>query len=146
MAGEAVAGCPLCETPGGVPVARGPAWRVIRALDADFPAFYRVVWHAHVAEFSDLTPPERAACMEVVARVESVLRARLAPTKVNLAALGNQVPHLHWHVVARFDWDSHFPQPIWGERQREVAPAAAARLKLSLEALDDAVRAALAGA
>jgi diadenosine tetraphosphate (Ap4A) HIT family hydrolase len=146
MAADKVSGCELCEAPGGVPVARGTAWRVIRAVDADFPAFYRVVWNAHVAEFSDLSPPERAACMEVVARVESVLRARLAPTKVNLAAFGNMVPHLHWHVIARFDWDSHFPQPVWGTRQREVLPAAATRLKVPLEVLDDAVRAALAGA
>jgi diadenosine tetraphosphate (Ap4A) HIT family hydrolase len=131
------AGCELCEQPGGVPVASGPSWRVIRAIDADFPAFYRVV------EFSDLPPAERATCMDVVARVESVLRGRLSPTKVNLAALGNMVPHLHWHVIARFDWDSHFPQPIWGTRQREVTPSAVARLRLPLEALDDAVRAAV---
>lgn len=136
--------CELCEQPGGVPVASGPSWRVIRVADADFPAFYRVVWTAHVAEFTDLSPADRAVCMDVVARVESVLRGRLSPTKINLASLGNMVPHLHWHVIARFDWDSHFPNPVWGARQREVAPAAGARLKLSLEALDDAVRAAVA--
>lgn len=145
MAADKLPGCELCDTPGGVPVVQGAHWRVIRVVDADFPAFYRVVWTAHVAEFSDLSPTDRAACMEVVARVESVLRARLAPTKVNLAALGNMVPHLHWHVIARFDWDSHFPQPIWGVRQREVLPAASTRLKIPLEQLDDAVRAALAG-
>ncbi|ARN22243.1 HIT family protein [Piscinibacter gummiphilus] len=136
--------CELCEQPGGVPVASGPTWRVIRVADADFPAFYRVVWTAHVAEFTDLSPADRATCLDVVARVESVLRGRLSPTKINLASLGNMVPHLHWHVIARFDWDSHFPNPVWGARQREVAPAAAARLKLPLEVLDDAVRAAVA--
>ena len=46
------------------------------------------------------------------------LRARLAPAKINLASLGNLVPHLHWHVVPRFADDSHFPQPAWGPPQR----------------------------
>jgi len=140
-----VPGCELCEHTGGELVVSAAAWRVIRVRDADFPAFYRVVWQGHVAEFGDLDAASRALCMEVVARVEGVLRARLAPTKVNLAALGNVVPHLHWHVIARFAWDSHFPQPVWGPRQREVgAPAAVDRLPVTLDVLDDAVRQALA--
>jgi len=138
--------CELCEQPGGVLVATGPAWRVIRVVDVDFPAFYRVVWTDHVAEFTDLPPSDRAACMDVVARVEAVLRQRLSPTKVNLAALGNMVPHLHWHVIARFSWDSHFPQPVWGTRQRDVTPLAADRLAVPLESLDADVRAAVGGA
>lgn len=81
--------------------------------------------------------------MRVVATVEHVLRRVLAPTKINLASLGNVVPHLHWHVVARFEWDSHFPQPIWGQRQREVPGGVAARLACDLHTLDEAVRAAL---
>jgi diadenosine tetraphosphate (Ap4A) HIT family hydrolase len=75
-----------------------------------------------------------------------VLRDALAPTKINLAALGNMVPHLHWHVIARFDWDSHFPQPIWGTRQRDVQPPAAERLARPLTGLDERVAAALSRA
>ncbi|UXH77273.1 HIT family protein [Roseateles amylovorans] len=135
--------CPLCRDVGGVWVASQPRFRVIRAEDADFPAFYRVVWTAHVAEFSDLNAQERAACMAAVLQVEQVLRRTLAPTKINLAALGNVVPHLHWHVIARFDWDSHFPNPVWGERRRAVDAGAAARLALPLEALDAQIRSAI---
>jgi diadenosine tetraphosphate (Ap4A) HIT family hydrolase len=138
--------CELCHGAGGVPVAASARWRVIRVADADFPAFYRVLWNAHVAEFSDLDAASRTECLDVVTRIEQVLRGRLSPTKINLASLGNVVPHLHWHVIARFDWDSHFPQPIWGTRQREVSPSAESRLKLPLTALDDAVRAALPAA
>lgn len=105
--------CPLCADDGGVRVWRGPDLRVIRAAEAGFPAFYRVVWQAHAAEFSDLSATQRQQCMEAVAVVEQALRAHLSPTKINLAALGNMVPHLHWHVIARFDWDSHFPAPVW---------------------------------
>ncbi len=122
---------------------RGARWRVIRAVDSSFPAFYRVIWNAHVAEFSDLAPADRQELIEVVTGVEQALREALAPTKINLASLGNAVPHLHWHVIARFDWDSHFPQPVWGSAQRAVEPPAERRLPLSLAALDERVRQAL---
>jgi diadenosine tetraphosphate (Ap4A) HIT family hydrolase len=56
----------------------------------------------------------------VVCAIEQTLIRVLQPTKINLAALGNMVPHLHWHVIARFDGDSHFPQTIWGAAQRQV--------------------------
>ena len=81
--------CPLCREDGGALIWRGALLRVIRADEAGFPAFYRVVWKAHVAEFSDLNAPERAHCMDVVAQVEQALRQYLQPTKVNIAALGN---------------------------------------------------------
>ncbi|RYF74200.1 MAG: HIT family protein, partial [Comamonadaceae bacterium] len=103
--------CPLCDTLGGRLVYQGRVFRVIHANEAGFPAFYRVVWQSHVAEFSDLPPTERPLCMEAVTAVERALRATLAPAKINLAALGNMVPHLHWHVIARFEGDSHFPAP-----------------------------------
>eukprot|EP01036_Dinobryon_divergens_P037786 gene37786-49498_t len=111
-------GCPLCDADGGLLVFRNEQLRVIQALEAGFPAFYRVVWNTHVAEFSDLSEADRNACMNAVLAVEQVLREQLQPTKINLAAPGNAVPHLHWHVIARFDWDSHFPGPVWAAAQR----------------------------
>ena len=113
--------CLLCDTDGGQLVWRGAKLRVIRADEAGFPAFYRVVWNAHVAEFSGLSSADRQHCMDAVTVVEQALRDHLAPTKINLAALGNMVPHLHWHVIARFDWDSHFPAPVWVAAQRPRA-------------------------
>jgi diadenosine tetraphosphate (Ap4A) HIT family hydrolase len=136
--------CELCAGPGGELICEAADWRLIRVADADFPAFYRVVWQRHVAEFSDLDAAARAHCMEVVACVESVLRRELRPDKVNLASLGNMVPHLHWHVIARFAWDSHFPSPVWAARQREVAaPTAVERLARPLAEVDLALRRAL---
>jgi len=43
----------------------------------------------------------------------------LHPDKINLASLGNQVPHLHWHVIPRFKDDPHWPFAIWGRQVRE---------------------------
>jgi diadenosine tetraphosphate (Ap4A) HIT family hydrolase len=113
-------GCPLCDADGGLLVFRNETLRIIQASEVGFPAFYRVVWNRHVAEFSDLSATERQVCMHAVVKVEQVLRSELQPVKINLAALGNMVPHLHWHVVARFDWDSHFPAPVWSAPQRPV--------------------------
>jgi diadenosine tetraphosphate (Ap4A) HIT family hydrolase len=134
-----VPGCALCEGDGGRLVHREAGWRVVGVDDAAFPAYYRVVCNAHVAEFGDLDPAERQRCMVLVAAVELSLRAHLRPTKVNLASLGNLTPHLHWHVIARFDWDSHFPQSVWGLAQRAGDAAALARVVAALPALDRAI-------
>ncbi|HZY17597.1 MAG TPA: HIT family protein [Ramlibacter sp.] len=132
----AVADCPLCDADGGVLVVRTPPLRLIRAQEAGFPGFYRVVWHGHVAEFTDLAAPQRALCMEAVAQVEVAMRRHLSPDKVNLAALGNQVPHLHWHVIARYRWDSHFPAPVWAAAQRPAPADRLAAVEAALPAME----------
>ena len=141
--------CPLCapvDDPATVlRVCADERLRIVRVLDAPaFPAYYRVIWQAHVAELSELSPAERAHCLEAVVTVEQVLREALAPTKINLAALGNVVPHLHWHVIARFADDSHFPQPIWGQAQRTPQPPTLQRLALPLAEVDRRLQRAFA--
>lgn len=130
--------CPLCDGPGGDLVFAGGLFRVIRTDEGGFPAFYRLVWNRHVRELSDLPAAERRVCLEGVVTIEAVLRSHLHPAKVNLASLGNAVPHLHWHVIARFGWDSHFPAPVWSGPMRqapahEVARVIAARPELEAE-------------
>ena len=127
-------GCALCADDGGSLVWRSTAMRVVHVQADGFPGYYRVIWNAHVAELSALSQDERAECMGAVVGVERALLEHLAPVKVNLAALGNQVPHLHWHVIARFEWDTHFPNAIWGEpqRPREHRLEAAARERLEV--------------
>ncbi len=140
-----VPGCPLCDGPGGLPVFSGPKFRVIRAQEPGFPAFYRLVWSDHIAEFTDLAAPDRELCMAAVAEVELLLRAHLRPDKINLAALGNAVPHLHWHIVGRFTWDSHFPASVWGRAHREISTSDIAAVESLLPALDEATAARLSG-
>jgi diadenosine tetraphosphate (Ap4A) HIT family hydrolase len=132
-----VPGCPLCDGPGGRTVFAGPKFRVVRAAEPGFPAFYRLVWTGHVPEFTDLAPADRQLCMAAVADVELALRSHLRPDKVNLAALGNAVPHLHWHIVARFAWDSHFPGSVWAGTQREAPVSRVAAIEALLPALED---------
>jgi diadenosine tetraphosphate (Ap4A) HIT family hydrolase len=94
-------GCALCAQDGGALVWHSAKLRVVHVGEDGFPGYYRVIWNAHVAELSQLSDEERTECMDAVVCVERALIEHLAPAKVNLAALGNQVPHLHWHVIAR---------------------------------------------
>ncbi len=95
--------------------------RVVLIGDADHPAYCRVILNAHTKEMTDLTEAERARLMNTVFVVERVLRELLAPEKINLASFGNMVPHLHWHIIPRFADDPHFPNPVFGARQRDGA-------------------------
>ena len=93
--------------------------RVVLLHDADYPAYCRVELLAHVKEMTDLLPADRARTMKVVFAVESAVREVIQPDKINLASLGNKTPHMHWHVLPRFENDKHFPNSHWGEPQRD---------------------------
>ena len=113
--------CPLCQSAGGALLIERPRYRIIRAGEPGYPGFCRVIWREHVAEMSDLTLQSQQELMQAVFAVERALRGLYQPDKVNLASLGNVVPHLHWHVIARKKTDRHFPQPIWSAPQRDAA-------------------------
>lgn len=121
--------CTLCQSPGGELVWQDGQCSVVLPGEADYPALCRVVWHAHVREMTDLTAPERRHLMSVVFAAEAALRQLTDARKMNLASLGNVVPHLHWHVVPRHEEDRNFPNAIWGpenpgaNRFRLPAPA-----------------------
>jgi diadenosine tetraphosphate (Ap4A) HIT family hydrolase len=132
-------GCELCEQPGGRVLWQGTHCRVVAVDDPFYAGFCRVVWGRHVAEMSDLSAAERAHFMAVVFAVEEVLRQSVVPDKINLASLGNVVPHLHWHVVPRFRDDPCFPAPIW------AAPVRAGRQRTSPAGLATALRTRLSG-
>jgi diadenosine tetraphosphate (Ap4A) HIT family hydrolase len=114
--------CELCDNDGGDVLWRDHQLRVVLVSDADYHGYCRVIWNAHVAEMTDLADTQRAHVMRVTFAVEAALREHLRPDKINLASLGNFTPHLHWHVIARFINDAHFPQSVWGERQRDAPP------------------------
>ncbi|MFA7503184.1 MAG: HIT family protein [Burkholderiaceae bacterium] len=120
-------GCPLCAGTGGELVWRDDRLRVILPDEALYPGFTRVVWNAHVTELSQLADADRARLFDVLVRVERVMIDTLAPVKVNLASLGNQVPHMHWHLVPRWPDDAHYPAPVWAATDPQRVAAAAPR-------------------
>jgi len=111
--------CPLCSAVREQVMWQDEDCRVILSPDPGYPATCRVIWNTHVAEMTDLTEKDRRKLMAVVWTVEDALREILHPKKINIASLGNQVPHLHWHVIPRFDDDRHFPDAVWASPRRE---------------------------
>ena len=112
--------CPLCSASSENVLWRDDLLRVILVDDAAYGGFCRVILHRHVPEMTDLAPAQRAQVMHTVCAVEQALRDLMRPDKINLASLGNQVPHLHWHVIPRYADDAHFPDPIWAVARRST--------------------------
>ncbi|MDP2834503.1 MAG: HIT family protein [Pseudomonadota bacterium] len=111
--------CPLCQVDAAEILWSDAFCRVIWVGDADYPGFCRVILNAHVKEMTDLPPAERQRLMGVVFAVEAALREVARPDKINLASLGNLVPHVHWHVIPRWADDPNFPDSIWSAARRE---------------------------
>jgi len=117
--------CELCAGRGGDLLWEDGQCRVVRVTDATseaFPGYCRVILNRHVAEMSDLAASDARHVMNVVLATERAVRQVVQPDKINLASLGNVVPHLHWHVIPRWRDDSHFPAPIWAAAQRPAVP------------------------
>lgn len=110
--------CELCEVDGGELIVKTAQLRVVLIDDANYPGFCRVIWNAHVKEMTDLAIGDRSSLMQAVCKVEQAVRDVMQPHKINLASLGNMVPHLHWHVIPRYLEDAHFPNPIWASTDR----------------------------
>ena len=107
--------CELCDPASELVLWQDGFCRVTLVDDSDYPGYCRVILERHMSEMTDLSAPERARLMETVFAAEAVLREVLAPDKINLASLGNVVPHVHWHVIPRYRDDAHFPKTIWNQ-------------------------------
>jgi diadenosine tetraphosphate (Ap4A) HIT family hydrolase len=117
-----VAGCELCELSAPT-VVDNDKFAVILVDDANYPGFARVIWKDHVREVSDLADADRLLLNDAVWKLELAVRDVMQPLKVNVASLGNVVPHLHWHVIPRYADDAHFPAPVWAQAQRTTDEA-----------------------
>jgi len=126
--------CELCASSGGEIMWRDMLCRVVLVNDPEHPGFCRVIWDKHTREMTDLAELERQHMLRVVCAVEKVLRDLLIPDKINLASLGNVTPHMHWHVIPRYQDDPHFPNPVWGQKLRSTPHALPQDFKAKLQA------------
>lgn len=102
-----------------VEVTRLPLCRVLLMNDRRFPWLILVPERESVREIYELPPEDRAQLIEEIAQVSAVLTRLFEPEKLNVGALGNIVPQLHVHVVARFSTDFAWPGPVWGSGPAE---------------------------
>lgn len=97
-----------------------PLSRVLLIKDANYPWLLLVPRRLAVIELIDLDEVEQAQLMTEIGRTARALKAVTACDKLNIAALGNVVPQLHVHIIARRRTDAAWPKPVWG-----AAPAIA---------------------
>ncbi|ABA03637.1 Histidine triad (HIT) protein [Nitrobacter winogradskyi Nb-255] len=107
--------------------------RLALSKDATYPWLILAPRRAGAIEIIDLDHDDRSRLMTEIARASEVLKGITGCDKLNVAALGNQVPQLHVHVIARRKSDAAWPNPVWG-----AAPAReydAAELEKIIEAI-----------
>ncbi len=100
-------------------VARLPLCRVLLMKDRRFPWLILVPERNSVRDLDELPSADRAALIEEIATASAALRQLFQPDKLNVGALGNIVPQLHVHVIARFRTDAAWPGPVWGSGAAE---------------------------
>lgn len=128
--------CELCDKTGGELIWQNDLCRVVLIDEVDYPGFCRVILQRHVQEMSELAAIEQQQLMQVVFAVEASLIELIAPDKINIASLGNVVPHIHWHVIPRFRDDKHFPNPVWGPPLRQGTRRAAPKVEALRDSLE----------
>lgn len=140
--------CPLCQNTGGILIYSGPHWRLVRVIDEQavrgVPAFWRLISQSHIAELSDLPAAAQNQILPALVAIETTIRTKIHPRKINIASLGNMTPHLHWHIVARFENDPWWPAPIWAAENRSKNKNASAAIQKQLPELDAALAQVLA--
>jgi diadenosine tetraphosphate (Ap4A) HIT family hydrolase len=72
-------------------------------------------------EMSNVPKEIRVEIYDLLDIIEKEMLAYYKPKKINIASFGNYMPHVHWHIMARFEEDSYFPEPMWGTKQREAS-------------------------
>jgi diadenosine tetraphosphate (Ap4A) HIT family hydrolase len=108
--------------------------------DQFFTGWTVLVLKRHASELFELAPAERALMMDDVCRVAAGLHALYTPRKINYECLGNQVPHVHWHIVPRLAGDPAPLDAVWtvAHAPRRLDDAARAERIASLRARFDA--------
>ncbi len=102
--------------------------------DQFFPGWVFVVLRRHATELWELSAAERQVLIEDVTRVAEALARVYRPVKMNYELLGNQVPHIHWHLVPRLAGDPEPRWPVW-RVHHDAAPLAPAAARERIEAL-----------
>ena len=82
--------------------------------------------------------------MALVFAVEEAIRHVMHPDKVNVAALGNMVPHIHWHVIPRFKDDAFFPGSAWSKKTQETSASILEARRQKAQELSGAIKASIA--
>jgi len=118
------AGCVMCGKyvgPSPLLIAELETARAFLHEDQFFPGYVLLVLRRHATELYELEAGERRAHLEEVSRVAEAIARAFPPVKMNYELLGNQVPHIHWHLVPRLPTDPDLRSPIWRVEHQPLA-------------------------
>ena len=100
----------------------------------------------HVAELHHLPDDVRAEFVEELCRLSRAVEAAFEPLKLNVESLGNQVPHLHWHLFPRRADDPEKLKPVWlalDRADRDLAEKVRLEQSIPRAEIAERIRAAL---
>lgn len=107
-----------------VPLGTLPLCRVLLMNDQNFPWCILVPQRAAVREIHALAAADQPQLMREISGIAEAMQTVFVADKMNIAALGNQVPQLHIHIIARFETDPAWPAPVWGRLPPDTYPEA----------------------
>ena len=90
----------------------------IEIEESEIP-WLKIFTQATYKEMSEVPTAIKLEIFELLDSIEIEMLSYYKPKKINIASFGNYMPHVHWHIMARFEEDSYFPEPMWGTKQRE---------------------------
>jgi diadenosine tetraphosphate (Ap4A) HIT family hydrolase len=91
----------------------------IQIEESEIP-WLKIFTNKKVKEFSQCDIKIKLEIFRILDIIEKEMLYYYNPEKINIASFGNYMPHVHFHVMARFKEDSYFPEPMWGKKQREA--------------------------
>jgi len=108
--------CPLCKANEDI-IYEDSFLRVVLVDEID--GYIRVITQKHIKEFSELSDEEAVTLSLTVKKIEKAMIKLLNPDKINIASLGNMVPHLHIHIIPRYINDPWWPGATFCDKKRE---------------------------
>jgi diadenosine tetraphosphate (Ap4A) HIT family hydrolase len=107
--------------------------------DQFFPGWTVVVFKRHATELFHLAPTERILLMEEVSRIAKILAQVYEAKKINYELLGNQLPHIHWHIIPRLATDPAPLEPVW-RVQHEPLLRSGVEIQRTVQLLQQAIQ------
>ncbi len=109
--------CPLCSFENENIIFKNSLFRII--LVDEIPGYIRLITNKHIKEISELDDKELFLITKTIKEIEKIVIKIISPDKINIASLGNYVPHLHFHIIPRFKNDPWWPDSTFCNKKRE---------------------------
>jgi len=94
-------------------------WIYIELEKSEIP-WLKIFAQQDAKELTDCSTETQQEIFRVLVILEKEMLKYFQPEKINIASFANYLPKVHWHIMARYQKDSYFPEPMWGIKQREA--------------------------